>query len=168
MKSAAVYKCKDVNALLSKYQDNELAPAGREKIDAHLMKCGTCQQELALLEQVTAGVRQLPEAEIAPHFTPLVMAKVKQKQEEKSRWFGWLTLPSVVYSFIFIIFLALGFLVDGRLTDGPLNLNRDAGQDQYSQEVYMAQLLTESQNLGLINIQDKTMELLVNNTGNGE
>ena len=168
MKSAAVYKCKDVNALLSKYQDNELAPAAREKIDAHLIKWDTCQQELALLEQVTARVKQLPEAETAPNFTPLVMAKVNQKQEEKSRWFGWLRPPSLVYSFIFIIFLGLGFLANDRLTDSLQHLNGDARQHQYGQEVYMTQLLTESQNLGLINIQDKTMELLINNTGNGE
>ena len=52
MKSAAEYKCKDVNALLSKYQDNELTPAVRGKIDSHLIECDACRQELALLEQV--------------------------------------------------------------------------------------------------------------------
>lgn len=169
MKTPATGRCKDITGFLSSFQDNELDPVSRGKIKAHLTECGACRRQLELLDRVTAGVKQLPEVETAPNFTALVMNKVGQGQEVTSRRFGWLTLPAMVYSFIFILFFGLGFLANSRLADGPLNLNRDtaAVQDRH-QEVYMAQLLTESRNLSLIDVQDKTMALLAAHTANGE
>ena len=166
--TTAAYRCSEVTARLSSYQDNELAPLAREKISAHLSECESCRRELALLEQVTAGMNRLPEIDTTPNFTHLIMGKVRQKQEEKSRRFTWVTLPAVVYTVIFIVFLGLGFLANGPLTDSPLHLSPDSVQTPDVQEVHMAHLLTESQNLSLINIQDETMKLLEINAGNGE
>ncbi|UCH94046.1 MAG: zf-HC2 domain-containing protein [Candidatus Aminicenantes bacterium] len=163
--------CKDVKTFLSKYQDNELDPGVRANIDAHLQACESCQKELLLLEEVTLRVKQLPEVETGPYFTARVMGKVMEKEKEKSPWLAWLPLPSspslsrLVYSFVFIIFLVLGVLANSSSYTSISPLNGDNRKSQ-QQELYMVKLLVESQDLSLINVQDKTFALLVN--GNGE
>ena len=52
--------CDNANALLSRYQDNELDPAIRAQIDTHLQTCENCQKELLQLIEITTRVKQLP------------------------------------------------------------------------------------------------------------
>jgi predicted anti-sigma-YlaC factor YlaD len=150
--------CDAVTALLSRYQDNELDRDMQEKISSHLRECDACRKELESLEQVTHQVKQLPEVEPALNFTAVVIGKIIEKEEEKTRWFK---LPSLAYSFVFILFLLLGVWFNSSLGD----INGAPGKNQT--ETYMAQLLTESQNLHLINIQENAMELLDTGNGNG-
>ena len=150
--------CDAVTALLSRYQDNELDREMQGKVSTHLLECGACRKELELLEQVTHQVKQLPEVETAVNFTAVVMGKIIEKEEEKIQWFK---LPSLAYSFVFILFLLLGVWFNSSL--GNIN----GGSPQTQPETYMAQLLTESQNLRLINVQDSSMELLDTGNGNG-
>jgi len=167
--------CDDANAFLSRYQDNEPDPATRAQIDAHLQACENCQKELLHLKEITTRVKQLPEVEAGPYFTAQVMGKVMEKEKEKkSRWLAWFPLPSsspsfskVIYTVVCIIFLLLGVLVNMNTGSPGSNFpaSGDIGQDQ-SQELQMVRVLVESQDLSLINVQDKTLAMLYN--GNGE
>lgn len=150
--------CDAVTALLSRYQDNELDREMQGKISTHLLECDACRKELESLEQVTHRVKQLPEVDTAVNFTAVVMGKIIEKEEEK---IGWFKLPSLAYSFVFILFLLLGVWFNSSL--GNIN----GGSPQNQPETYMAQLLTESQNLRLINVQASSMELLDTGNGNG-
>jgi len=94
-------KCRETILYLSQYQDGELDRRLREEVNAHLGECQRCRQELRLLEIAANGIKTLPEVEPQQNFTAQVMAKVKHTQGEKTRWFA---LPSLVYSFVFIIF----------------------------------------------------------------
>lgn len=165
--------CDDTNALLSRYQDNELDPDVRARIDSHLQACETCQKKLLQLKDVTTRVKRLPEVEAGPYFTAQVMGKVMEKEKEKkSRWLAWLPLPyspsfsKVIYTIVCIIFLLLGILVNMN-TGSPVSdfaANGDNGQDQ-QQELQMVRVLVESQDLSLINVQDKTIAMLYNGNG---
>ena len=166
--------CNDVNAFLSRYQDNELDPLTRTQIDTHLQACETCQKELLRLEAITVRVKQLPEIEAGPYFTAQVMGKVMEKEKEKrSGWVAWLPLPSLspslskaIYTIVFIIFLLLGVLVNMNSISPVSNFpaSGDIGQDQ-QQELQMVRVLVESQDLSLINVQDKTIAMLYNGNG---
>lgn len=165
--------CKDANAFLSRYQDNELDPVTRTKIDTHLQACEHCRKELLRLKEITARVKQLPEVEAGPYFTVQVMGKVMEKEKErKSRWWAWIPLPSspslskAIYTIVCIVFLLLGILVNMN-TGSPVSdftASGDSGQDQ-QQEQQMVRLLVESQDLSLINVQDNTLAMLYNGNG---
>lgn len=163
--------CNAANALLSRYQDNELDPATRAQIDTHLQTCESCQKELLRLKEITARVKQLPEVEAGPYFTAQVMGKVMEK-EKQSRWLAWFRLPSspslskAIYTIVCIIFLLLGILVNMN-TGSPgsdFAASGDTGQDQ-QQEQQMVRVLVESQDLSLINVQDNTLAMLYNGNG---
>ncbi len=166
--------CNDANALLSRYQDNELEPATRAQLDAHLQTCENCRKELLHLNEITTRVKQMPQVEAGPYFTARVMGKVMEKEKEKkSRWLAWLPLLSaspslskVIYTIVCIVFLLLGIFVNMN-TGSPVSnftASGDLGQDQ-QQELQMVRVLVESQDLSLINVQDKTLAMLYNGNG---
>jgi anti-sigma factor RsiW len=166
--------CDAAKAFLSRYQDNELDPAIRAQIDTHLQACETCQKELLQLKEITTRVKRLPEVKAGPYFNAQVMGKVIEKEKEKkSRWLAWFPLPSsslslakVIYTVVFIIFLLLGVLANMN-TGSPVSnfpAGGDIGQDQ-QQELQMVRVLVESQDLSLINVQDKTIAMLYNGNG---
>jgi len=150
--------CEEVKTFLSRYQDNELDRETGENVRTHLSECAACKQELESLEHVTARVKQLPEVETAANFTAVVMGQIMKKEEQRTRWFK---LPSLAYSFIFILFLLLGLWFNRSMGSRVPDLK--VGQDQ---PVYITQLLTESQDLQLINVQDNAIELLGMDNGN--
>jgi len=164
--------CDDAAAYLSRYQDNELDPVTRARLDAHLQGCETCQKELPRLQAVTARIKQLPGVDAGPYFTARVMGKIMEKEKaKKSRWLQWIPVPSapsllkMIYTVVFIIFLLLGVLVN--LDTGSPGSNFPAGEapGQEQQELQMVRLLVESQDLSLINVQDTTLAMLYNGNG---
>lgn len=148
--------CNEFRTNLSKYQDSGpgyelLTPQMREAIGLHLLECEACRAELELLQTVTRQVKALPEVEAAPNFTAQVMGRLKEKQQRQL-----FSLPSWVYSFVFLLFLALGFFITYTLeSPGPLN-----GNGQLQEEMFLAQTLTETQDLRLMAVQDSSVELL--------
>ncbi len=156
-------KCEEttLSLYLSRHQDGELDKCLREEIEAHLEECQGCRQELRLLGTVTDGIKRLPEIEAHQNFTAQVMAKVKQKQkqEEKPRWFA---LPSLVYSYVFVIFCLLGLMLNPNLkprTQEPVGVSTHSSSATISG--YSA-LLAESRHLNLIEIQERTIEMVYN------
>ncbi len=172
MSEKKIMMCDKATAYLSRYQDNELDPAARAQLDTHLQACAACREELLQLEAVTTRVKQLPVVEAGPYFTARVMGKVMEK-EKKSRWLAWFPLPSsspsflkAVYTVVFIVFLLLGVWVNMKTGSPASNFpaSGDAGQDR-QQELQMVRVLVESQDLSLINVQDKTLAMLYNGNG---
>ncbi len=158
--------CHTILPLLSLYQDNCLDTPNRERVAAHLKTCPGCRDEFSALEAVTAAIQALPEVEAASNFTAQVAARVKEREK---RQYNWFIKPSLVYSFVFIIFCILGILVNPHLQRPPSTatgadaaLVADyAGLDSYSD------LLAESQQLGLIEVQASSIEMVYNGNTTG-
>lgn len=149
--------CREITPYLDRYRDGEADEGLRQKIQSHLAQCPDCTLELQLLDQVTAAVKNLPEIEPRLNFTAQVMAQIKEK--EQPRWFA---LPSLAYSIVFIVFCILGLLLNPQMKSPktepvPMTITTDsADYADYST------LLSESQQLNLIEIQDKTIEMVYN------
>ena len=139
-------RCDEVKNLLSLYQDDEIEGKVRSEIQFHLTECKNCSHDLEQMEIVQKGIKDLMEIEPAQNFTPLVMGKIKER--EKSRLFF---LPSMVYSLVFIIFFILGFWVNIYLKD---NIRKSPKEENISN------LLLQSQNLSLLFVQDKTIDMI--------
>ena len=79
---------------LSAYLDNELAPAMRDRIEAHLHSCGECSDMLAAFRQNRERVQTL-EHPAPVSIENAVMAKIRQqavqtRKEEASTRPGWI------------------------------------------------------------------------------
>ena len=87
--------CQDIQPDLSAYVDGELAPSRRAEIEAHVAACPRCQQELAGLRTLAAGVAALPRLHPAPRFLAEVRRKIAQGREpvESIAWADYLFRP---------------------------------------------------------------------------
>jgi len=79
---------------LSAYLDNELAPAMRDRIEAHLHSCGECSDMLAVFRQNRERVKTLEHSAPAS-IENAVMAKIRQqavqtRKEEAPTRPGWI------------------------------------------------------------------------------
>ena len=78
---------------LSAYLDNELAPAMRDRIEAHLHSCGECSEMLATFRQNRAQIKAL-EHPAPSSMADTVMAKIRQQaaqtRKEESARAGWI------------------------------------------------------------------------------
>jgi hypothetical protein len=127
--------CSEITPYLNRYRDGEADERLCQKIQAHLAQCPDCTLELQLLDQVTAGVKNLPEIEPRLNFTAQVM------------------------SLVFIVFCILGLLLNSQLKipkTEPIAMTITTDYADYPT------LLAESQQLNLIEIQDKTIEMVYN------
>jgi hypothetical protein len=68
--------CDVVRPELSAYLDGELAPHRRELVEAHLASCPQCQEALAELKTLAAGVAALPKLQPSPRFLAEVRRKI--------------------------------------------------------------------------------------------
>lgn len=68
--------CNDVLERLSPYLDGELSPFEQAQVDAHLRKCAACAEELALLRQTVALLRDLEEVEVPAGFRADLRARL--------------------------------------------------------------------------------------------
>ena len=137
--------CNEIKLLLSVYQDNEIEKK-KPEIQSHLIRCDSCRREFEQLEMVRNKIKNLGEIDPSPDFTPLVMEKIIKS--EKSRLFS---LPSVVYSLVFIVIFVIGFLV---------NIDFKSEISRKNPDVWISDVLLQSQNLNLLFIQDKTIDMI--------
>jgi hypothetical protein len=92
--------CQDIQPELSAYLDGELTPPQRAEIEAHLASCPRCQEELAELKTLVAGVAALPKLEPAPQFLAEVRRKIARGDKPESKTWQdhlfrpvWLKVP---------------------------------------------------------------------------
>lgn len=148
--------------LLSTYQDNELDAATHEQIRLHLAACPSCRDYLANLDQLTGNLRTLAPVAPNPFFTPQIMTKINQSYQTKNRWYVRFALPSLLYSAVFLVFFGLSLWGIGLLQAPSLLPNTTTTQPQV-QEIDFAQVLSQSQQLSLLQVQDHSFDLLTPN-----
>lgn len=142
--------CAGTIKALSAYQDGELDPRTAGLVRTHLEQCDSCRREWRTLETIYTGLKARP-ATVAPEgFTARVMARVKEKPQPRP-----FALPRLVYSLVFALFLVLGLWFTWM--SGTPGSSLEAG----TEDITLAGLLVDSQDLGLINIQENTLALLV-------
>jgi predicted anti-sigma-YlaC factor YlaD len=150
-----------LHALLNRYQDNELNARDHELIRQHLGTCETCRTGYMMLEDLTANIKSLSSIEPVNNFNALLMEKVRDSRKKSLKFFGH-EIQTFIYSFVFILFLALGFMVNGMFTT---KYETPAGTSEVTQpqEINFTRLLNESHSLSLIDVQDTTLALLNTN-----
>jgi len=162
------YNAKKADKLLNRYLDQHLPAPQQKDLRLHLEACTHCRRRLHSLTMVNDGLLHLPEVEPVSNLNALIMSKINTAPQPHRMW-----LPSVLYSLVIMVFLALGLL----LSDLPIDMNDGnefvVQQVQAQQETQFEQLLNESRTLSLIHVQDTTMALLSdidtqNGDGNGQ
>lgn len=149
-------KCKEIKKYLNRYQDGELELSLRPAVENHLEGCQACRRESAVMDAVTARLKAR-DIEPLSNFTAQVMGRVNRSTQKR-----WFTLPSFVYSMVFILFCLLGLLLNPNLkSPGP----RDAPEttqilaESNLSDSY-ADLLAESQKLTLLEVQEGTLDIV--------
>jgi anti-sigma factor RsiW len=102
--------CQNIRRQLSAYVDGELTPAQRTEVDAHLASCPDCQQEVAELKMLAAGLAALPQLRPAPRFLAEVRRKIARGDSpEPPAWQDhlfrpfWLKVPLELAAIIAIV-----------------------------------------------------------------
>jgi len=73
--------CSHIGTELSAYVDSELAPEKRAEVEKHIAGCPRCQQRVAGLRELAAGVAALPKAQPAPQFLAEVRRKIRGERD---------------------------------------------------------------------------------------
>lgn len=137
--------CKKEKKWLSALLDGELSENRRRELDSHLRECSVCRRELAELRRLQDDLAGLPAGEVPPHFSMSVMEKIQPVQK-----FRIFSLPSLVYSLVFLLFFTLGFV----LSSG----NRIVSEEGTSPTMY-SRVLVESQDLNLVSLDGKMLAM---------
>src|SRR5512139_1587367 len=76
----------DVRHKLSEYIDGSVTPDEESAIDEHLATCTECSEALRELRKTIETVKQIEEVEAPAWLTSKIMAKVREEQEAKKRF----------------------------------------------------------------------------------
>jgi anti-sigma factor RsiW len=86
--------CDEVKRFLQEYVTRELDPDSRRLFDAHLVECGECQRELALMTAVVSTLDHQPVQEPGPGFSVKVMRSLpRQRVFMLSPWWSLVLAP---------------------------------------------------------------------------
>lgn len=106
--------CRKIQQELSAYLDGELTSSLRAEVEAHLVSCARCQQELLEMKMLATGVAALPNLKPAPRFLSEVRRKIaRDVKPEPINWQDyifrpfWLKVPLEVAAVIVIIALVM-------------------------------------------------------------
>jgi hypothetical protein len=167
--------CENVCLRLSAYQDKELSLLQSQDLERHLESCAACQVELKALNELLSRLGRLATPAPAPDFSSRIMAGLLTRPEKKYR-----LLPSLVpyskFSTIFkkkICYLrdlyceamlaytlaCLMIFISGFLLEISLNVQPAIVPQPTTT---FSAVLAESRDLGLLAVQDSTMELFSN------
>ncbi len=72
--------CKEVRKLSSDYLEDDVAPAKRSAIHAHLSKCGPCQAFVATLAATIGLLSRLPRVPAPPSFKRSLLERTKRSE----------------------------------------------------------------------------------------
>jgi predicted anti-sigma-YlaC factor YlaD len=141
--------CKKVLLRLSAFQDRELSAQQARQIEDHLENCVDCQTTWETLNELVGRLGQLVPPAPAPGFSSRIMAALRARPEKKYR-----LLPSLAYTLACLMIFISGFLLE-------ISAN---GQEPTAPQATttFSSVLKESRNLGLLAVQDSTLELFSN------
>jgi anti-sigma factor RsiW len=139
--------CKKVIPRLSAYQDGELSGGWSRELERHLESCAACQSELAALNGLVGNLCRLTPPAAAPEFFSRIMAGLPIKPEKKHS-----LLPSLAYTLALLVIFIGGFLLE-------ISFNGQPAAAPQAATTFSA-VLTENREMGLLAVQDSTLELL--------
>ncbi|HUO40260.1 MAG TPA: zf-HC2 domain-containing protein, partial [Mycobacterium sp.] len=123
--------CDIIQPELSAYTDGELAPHRRELVEAHLASCPRCQEALAELKTLTAGVAALPKLQPPPQFLAEVRRKIARGDNpEALTWQDHLFRPFWIKVPLELAALVAVTVFVTRLEEQPIET---VGSDQFAQ-----------------------------------
>jgi len=138
--------CKKVILRLSAYQDGELSVLQSRELEHHLESCAACQSEWEACKDLVGNLCRLTPSVPAPDFSSRIMAGLLMQPEKKYR-----LLPSLAYTLALLTIFISGFLLEisanGQLATAP------------QPTTTFSAVLEESRDLGLLAVQDSTLEL---------
>jgi anti-sigma factor RsiW len=140
--------CKKVRSRLSAYQDGELPVSATGELEHHLEGCTACRSEWGDYQALVAGLRRSTTPAPFPGFSSRVMASLRDRPETRRRW-----LPSLAYTLALLLIFISGFLLEV-----SSNGQRQNGTALKPATAFSA-VLAENQGLGLLAVQDSTLEL---------
>jgi len=87
--------CDEVKRSLQDYVTRELAPDDRRLFDAHLVECGECQRELALMTAVVSTLDHQAVLEPSAGFSHKVLASLPRQRQSLllSPWWSLVLAP---------------------------------------------------------------------------
>jgi anti-sigma factor RsiW len=138
--------CKKVRSRLSAYQDGELPVPEAGELERHLGACAACQSEWRDTQALVAGLRRLTAPAPFPGFSSRVMASLRQRPEKRRGW-----LPALAYTLSLLVIFVSGFLLE-------VSSNGQTAPAPKAATTFSA-VLAENQGLGLLAVQDSTLEL---------
>jgi len=77
--------CSECSPQLSAYLDDEMLPADRVALEAHLGTCADCSSQLAALRSVSQELRALPQIEVGADFRRRVLREIDGQRQELAR-----------------------------------------------------------------------------------
>jgi len=108
-------ECREVQASLSAYIDDELSWDEREAVDSHLANCPACPEELESLRRTVELCRRLGDVEVPVQLRAAIKAKVRQLGPPRVR-----RLPMIMTALAAMLILGVGLsLALGPLAPSP-------------------------------------------------
>ena len=138
--------CKRVILRLSAYQDGELSVLQARELERHLENCATCQSELEACQDLVGNLCRLTPPTPSRDFSSRIMAGLRTGPEKKYR-----LLPSLAYTLALLLIFIGGFLLE-------ISANGQPAAAPQPPMTFSA-VLAESRGLGLLAVQDSTLEL---------
>lgn len=132
-------RCKNIERLLLRSYDRELADFERERLEAHLADCAPCRRMKREYDEMLAAMRSTDFPEIRPYFWERLQPRLTEDLDPGflGSWKPWVVNTVSAFTFILVLFAAgLTFLSQGEPVlaqdDFPMS---DTGilllQDQY-------------------------------------
>jgi len=116
------------------------------ELERHLENCAGCRSELAAYEGLLDTLRRRTTPVPAPGFSARIMANVPVRPERKFR-----LLPALAYTLALLMIGVGGFLLEISVNGQPATVLQPA--------TTFSAVLAESRDLGLLAVQDSTLEL---------
>jgi anti-sigma factor RsiW len=143
-------KCKRVILRLSAYQDGELSVLQTQELERHLEGCAACRSELEALNELIGRLGRLTPPTPASDFFSRIMAGLRTRPEKKYH-----LLPSLAYTLACLMIFISGFLLEISANGQPATAPQPT--------TTFSAILAESRDLGLLAVQDSTLELFNGN-----